>query len=202
MIARIIRPWHWLPALVLALWAAPVAGGPHDLSLQTERRQVGIPIGGFALTDQSAKPFHFKDLAGKVAVVTFAYTTCTDVCPLITAAARQVQSGLSASERQRVHLLTITTDPEIDSPKVLAGYGKRHGADFANWSFLTGPESELKKVWKNFGVGVKRKGRGIVEHTPLTAVIDQDGVMRYIYIGPSPEPQQVLIDVRALLAKR
>jgi protein SCO1/2 len=111
-----------------------------------------------------------------------------------------VQIGLSASERQRVHLLTITTDPEIDSPKVLAAYAKRYGADLANWSFLSGPASELKKVWKNFGVGVKRKGRGIVEHTPLTAVVDRDRDLRYIYIGPWPDPRQVLIDVRALLA--
>jgi protein SCO1/2 len=200
MITPTIGSWHWFGVLVLALWVAPAVGGPHDLRLQTERREVRLPIGGFALIDQNSKPFHFKDLAGKVAVVTFAYTTCTDVCPLITAAARQVQIGLSASERQRVHLLTITTDPEIDSPKVLAAYAKRYGADLANWSFLSGPASELKKVWKNFGVGVKRKGRGIVEHTPLTAVVDRDRDLRYIYIGPSPDPRQVLVDVRALLA--
>ena len=202
MIARAFGWWRWLTGFVLAAWLTPALGGPHDLRLQTERREVRIPIGDFALMDQSAKPFAFKNLSGKVAVVTFAYTTCTDVCPLITAAARQVQSGLSAAERQRVQLLTVTTDPEIDSPKVLAAYAKRHGADLANWSFLSGPESELKKVWKNFGVGVKRKGRGIVEHTPLTAVIDQNREMRYVYIGPSPDPQQVLIDVRALIARR
>ncbi len=91
----------------------------------------------------------------------FAYTTCPDVCPLITAALRQVQSGLTAEERKKAFLLTITTDPEIDSPKVLAGYAKRYGAELANWSFLTGDQAALQKVWKNFGVGVKRKAPGL-----------------------------------------
>jgi protein SCO1 len=120
---------------------------------------------------------------------------------LITAAARQVQGGLSAAERKSVHLLTVTTDPEIDSPEILTAYAKRYGVEFANWSFLTGRESELKKVWKNFGVGVKRKGRGIIDHTPLTAIVDRNKQMRYVYIGPSPDPKRVLNDVRALLAR-
>jgi hypothetical protein len=102
-------------------------------------------------------------------VVAFAYTTCVDVCPLITAALRQVQGKLSVDERKTSYLLTVTTDPDIDSPKVLAGYAKRYGAELDAWSFLTGSETALKSVWKNFGVGVKRKGRGLVDHTPLTA---------------------------------
>jgi len=56
-------------------------------------------------------------------------------------------------ERTEVQLLTITTDPEIDSPKVLRAYAKRYGAEFENWAFLTGDPAVLAQVWKNFGVG-------------------------------------------------
>jgi protein SCO1/2 len=135
-------------------------------------------------------------------VVAFAYTTCADVCPLITAALRQVQSKLSVDERNASYLLTVTTDPEIDSPKVLAGYAKRYGAELDGWSFLTGSETALKSVWKNFGVGVKRKGRGLVDHTPLTAIVDRHGVLRFAFIGPSPDVTIVLNDIRALLGER
>jgi len=86
-------------------------------------------------------------------VVAFAYTTCVDVCPLITAALRQIQIALTPEERTEVQLLTITTDPEIDSPKVLRAYAKRYGAEFENWAFLTGDPAVLAQVWKNFGVG-------------------------------------------------
>ena len=174
----------------------------HEVQQKTvERRAVAIPINKFVLVDQNSREFQFSMLTGRVVVVAFAYTTCPDVCPLITAALRQVQVGLTSEEHKKVFLLTITTDPEIDSPKVLAGYGKRYGADFANWSFLTGDQAALQKVWKNFGVGVKRKGRGLVDHTPLTAVVDRHGKMRVAYVGPGPDAKTVLRDVRGLLAQ-
>ncbi len=174
----------------------------HEVQQKTvERREVFIPISDFTLVDQNSREFQFSKVTGRVVVVAFAYTTCPDVCPLITAALRQVQSGLTPEERKKVFLLTITTDPEIDSPKVLAGYGKRYGADFTNWSFLSGDQTALQKAWKNFGVGVKRKARGLVDHTPLTAVVDRQGRMRLVYVGPAPDAKAVLKDVRRFLVQ-
>ena len=60
----------------------------------------------------------------------------------------------------------------------------------------------LRSVWKNFGVGVKRKGRGLVDHTPLTAIVDRHSVLRVAFIGPSPDVPVVLNDIRSLLAER
>jgi len=181
---------------------AGAASALHSALKPVERRQVNLPIADFTLTDQGGKSFQFKNLGGKVVVVAFAYTTCPDVCPLITAALRQVQSKLTVEERKDSYLLTVTTDPEIDSPKVLTGYAKRYGAELDTWSFLTGSETALKSVWKNFGVGVKRKGRGLVDHTPLTAIVDRHSVLRVAFIGPSPDVSLVLNDIRSLLAER
>lgn len=191
-----------LVVLTLSISCLAVQAVAHEVQQKNvERRAVVIPINEFTLVDQNSREFQFSKLTGRVVVVAFAYTTCPDVCPLITAALRQVQSGLTADEQKKVFLLTITTDPEIDSPKVLSGYGKRYGADFANWTFLTGDQAALQKVWKNFGVGVKRKGRGLVDHTPLTAVVDRQGKMRVAYVGPAPDAKAVLRDVRGLLAQ-
>jgi len=181
---------------------AGAASAPHSGLKPVERRQVNLPIADFSLTDQGGKIFQFKNLRGKVVVVVFAYTTCPDVCPLITAALRQVQSRLTVEERKDSYLLTVTTDPEIDSPKVLTAYAKRYGAELDTWSFLTGSETVLKSVWRNFGVGVKRKGRGLVDHTPLTAIVDRHGVLRVAFIGASPDGSVVLSDIRSLLAER
>jgi protein SCO1/2 len=188
---------------MLVALAAPCLLWSHDQTVAekakgAERREVRIPIEDFTLTDQASRPFKFQSLRGRVAVVAFAYTTCPDVCPLITAAMRQVQDGLMREERALAYLVTITTDPEIDTPKVMAAYAKRYGVDLANWVFLTGDEAALKKVWKNFGVGVKRKARGLIDHTTLTAVIDRNGTMRIAYIGASPDPKAILKDVRNL----
>ena len=191
-----------LQVMLVAL-AAPCLLWSHDQSAAqkakgAERREVRIPIEDFTLTDQGSRPFRFQSLRGKVVIVAFAYTTCPDVCLLITAAMRQMQDGLIKDERALTHLVTVTTDPEIDTPKVMAAYAKRYGVDLANWVFLTGDDAALKKVWKNFGVGVKRKARGLIDHTTLTAVVDRSGTMRIAYIGASPDPQAILKDVRKL----
>jgi protein SCO1/2 len=195
-----------LQAIFFAI-APPQPAWSHDQSAAeqakgAERREVLIPIGDFTLTDQASRAFKFQSLRGKVAIVAFAYTTCPDVCPLITAAMRQAQEGLSKEERASTYLITVTTDPEIDTPQVLAAYAKRYGVDTANWAFLTGDEAALKKVWKNFGVGVKRKARGLIDHTTLTAVVNRSGMMRIAYIGTSPDSKAILQDVRKLLQSK
>ena len=195
-----LRLTYCLLALALSTNFNRVEAFAHEVQQKTvERREVYIPISDFTLVDQISREFQFSKLTGRVVVVAFAYTTCPDICPLITAALRRVQSGLTPDERTKVYLLTITTDPEIDLPKVLAGYGKRYGADFTNWSFLSGDQAALQKVWKNFGVGVKRKARGLVDHTPLTAVVDRQGKMRVAYLGPAPDAKVVLKDVGSFL---
>jgi protein SCO1 len=167
-----------------------------------ERREVRIAIQDFILTDQSSRPFQFGSLRGKVSIVAFAYTTCPDVCPLTTAAMRQIQESLNGNERRSTHLITITTDPEIDTPETMAAYAKRHGADLTDWVFLTGQEAVLAKVWKNFGVAVHRKARGLVDHTPLTALVDSAGTMRIAYIGATPDANTIRHDLRRLLQSK
>jgi protein SCO1 len=194
----------WINSSLLAV-LLNIAGyvSAHQPPLRAvQRQEAHVRIDDFAATDQAGHRFEFNKLRGKVVLVAFAYTSCPDVCPLITAAARQVQVRLSNSERRRMQLLTITTDPEIDVPKILASYAARYNADLANWLFLTGDAANLERIWKNFGVGVKRKARGLIDHTPLTAIVDKNGIMRVAYIGASPDPKQVLGDLRRLLSER
>ena len=193
--------------VLVAMFVAPAPAWSHDQSAaqkskSTERREVRIPIEDFTLTDQTSRPFKFQSLRGKVTIIAFAYTTCPDVCPLITAAMRQAQESLTKDERASTYFVTITTDPEIDTPKVMASYAKRYGVDLSNWAFLTGDEAALKKVWKNFGVGVQRKARGLIDHTTLTALVDRNGTMRIAYTGTSPDPKAILQDMRKLAREK
>lgn len=132
-------------------------------------------------------------------LLAFIYTTCPDVCPLVTASMRSVQRSLEESEQKDVFLLSITTDPEVDSPGVLNSYAQRYQVDFRNWLFLTGDLKSLASVWKSFGIKVERKARGLVNHTTLTALVDQKGVMRFVYYGTYPDHKNILRDLRSLL---
>jgi protein SCO1/2 len=159
-----------------------------------------MPIPDFSLTDQQGEPFAFKSLVGKIVLLTFVYTTCPDVCPLVTISMGSVQKDLSPKERESVYLLSVTTDPEIDKPEILKSYGERHQVDFTNWSLLTGDIQQLVLIWKAFGIKVLKKARGLVSHTSLTALMDKKGVVRLIYLGTAPEAKTILEDLRMLLA--
>ncbi|NIO10122.1 MAG: redoxin family protein, partial [Deltaproteobacteria bacterium] len=150
--------------------------------------------------DQEGKRFRFKSLRGRVVLLSFVYTTCPDVCSLVTISMSSVQKGLSDQEREAVHMLSITTDPEVDTSAVLKSYAERHQVDLAHWSFLTGSIQQVALVWKAFGITVVKKARGLVSHTTLTALLDREGTVRFTYDGSAPDAKIILKDLQTLLA--
>ena len=175
---------------------------PNVKSSPQKTPPVNVKAPEFILTDQDGRRFDSARLRGKVIVLNFIFTTCTDVCPLFTVHLQQLQRKLDGRLANEIFLVSITTDPEIDSPQVLKAYAQRHGADLKNWAFLAGSETELKPVWKSFGVQVIRKGRGLVQHTSLTTVIDREGVRRFNHWGEKWRPDDLERDVRSLLEKK
>ena len=146
-------------------------------------KALNVTTPDFVLVNQDNQSFPSTQLRGKVVALNFIFTTCTDVCPIFTANLAQLQRTLNNRYSRDVFFISITTDPEVDSPKVLKAYAQRYNADFKNWVFLTGPESELNRVWKSFGIRVIKKGRGLVQHTSLTTVIDRQGIRRFNHYG-------------------
>lgn len=163
---------------------------------------VNVRAPDFVLVNQDNQRFDSAQLRGKVVVLNFIFTTCTDVCPLFTANLTQLQRKLNGRFGGDIYFLSITTDPEVDSAKHLKDYGQRHGADFKNWAFLTGSEAQLQAVWDSFGVTVIKKGRGLVQHTSLTTVIDRQGVRRFNYLGEKWRIQDLERDLLILLDKK
>jgi len=149
----------------------------------------------FTLTDQQERPLSLANLRGKVVAVTFIYTSCVDACPLLTAGFAALQKKLKEKGQKEVILLSITTDPEIDTPKILKSYAKRYRADLSSWFFLSGKPEDLKRVWRDYGVRVQRRAKGLINHTFLTLLIDQAGVLRRRYFGSLIDVETVLNDI-------
>jgi protein SCO1 len=163
---------------------------------------VNVKAPEFILTNQDSQRFDSARLRGKVVVLNFIFTTCTDVCPLFTVNLAQLQRKLEGRFANEVFFVSITTDPEIDSPQVLKAYAQRHRADLKNWAFLTSSETELKPIWKSFGVQVIRKGRGLVQHTSLTTIIDRQGIRRFNHWGEKWRSEDLERDLLTLLEKK
>jgi protein SCO1/2 len=106
------------------------------------------PAPAFTLTDQLGRPVSDADLRGKVVLADFIYTTCTDICPALTAQMASLRTrladvGLLGDE---VVLLSISVDPARDTPDVLKAYSEPFATDPANWRFLTGDEAAIRQV--------------------------------------------------------
>jgi protein SCO1/2 len=162
------------------------------------RREVKTPVTDFKLTDQDGKPFQFKNSRGKLVLATFIFTTCPDVCPLLTAKFAAIQRTLDEKKSKDYLLLSISTDPERDSAVVLKEYAGRFKADLRNWLFLTGTRQDLAMVWKIFRVNVTKTRAGDVNHTTLTTLIDRQGNRRVDYYGDKWQDKEILKDIEWL----
>ena len=164
-----------------------------------ERLPVVGPAPGFALTTQSGERLALADLRNKVLAVTFIYATCTDTCPALTAKMVSVQRRLGADFGPRVHFVSITVDPEVDTPEVLRRYADAQGANRQGWSFLTGTPDEIRSVVRAYGGFARKNPRGDVDHLYITSLVDRNGAMRVQYLGYRFDADEMYRDLKSLL---
>jgi cytochrome oxidase Cu insertion factor (SCO1/SenC/PrrC family) len=106
----------------------------------------------FTLTDQHGSPFHMADAKGKVVLLSFIYTHCTDICPFIAMKVKDAYALLGA-DADKVVLVAVTTDPKRDVPSVTAAYSKEVGL-FDVWHFVDGAPAAVQAVWADYAIGV------------------------------------------------
>jgi protein SCO1 len=179
----------------------PAAAHAHKPEDEARLSKIG-PAPDIALTDEDGKPFSLAAQRGKVAVVTFIYASCADTCPLLTAKMVGMQKKLGKDFGTRVYFVSVTVDPERDTPEALRKYGEAQGASFSGWAFLTGSPAQVQDVTRRYGIFVKKQERGDVDHTFLTSIVDQSGILRVQYLGVRFDPNEFLRDVRSLLQER
>jgi cytochrome oxidase Cu insertion factor (SCO1/SenC/PrrC family) len=167
-------------------------------------------VGSFVLRDSAGQERSTRAvMAGKVAVVSFIYTACSDRlgCPLASVAMRDLQTRIRDEGMQRAAtLVTISFDPERDTPAQLAKYARVYGADPAIWRFLVPPTARaLDAVLQSYGqdrTPVRDdRGRftGRYRHVLKVFLLDQEGSVRNIYSAGFLVPEVVVNDIKTLL---
>ncbi|HKP61578.1 MAG TPA: SCO family protein [Polyangiales bacterium] len=131
-----MRSW-FLSWVLLALCAAGCRGGSEQLSDYGAMPE-------FELRDQRDQPVRAAELRGRVLVVDFIFTTCPDVCPLLTQQLVGLRKQLAADGR--INYVSFSVDPEHDTPAKLKAFAAAHGADQPDWYFLTGPLDSVREV--------------------------------------------------------
>lgn len=188
--------WRPACALALALLATPVHAhdAPHDARLPT----IG-QAPDFTLVSQDGAPVSLHDFRGKVVAIAFIFANCTDVCPVLTAHMANVQEKLGRTFGTKVVFVSITVDPERDTPAVLKEYARDFGADLEGWSFLTGDPAAVHEVGRKYGIIAKKAANGDVDHTLLTSLVDPNGILRVQYLGVRFDLEEFRGDLLSLL---
>lgn len=154
----------------------------------------------FKLTERSGKTVQLADLAGKVWVADFFYTTCPGPCPMLSSRLTDLQTQLAGEES--VRLVSISTDPEKDTPEVLQIYADKFKAS-ERWLFLTGNKQAIYDLGnKGFKLSVAEDPAGTepITHSTKLVLVDRAGGVRGFYEGVGEEGSGKLMrDIRKLL---
>jgi cytochrome oxidase Cu insertion factor (SCO1/SenC/PrrC family) len=160
-------------------------------------------VPAFELVNQNGQPFGSAQLAGKIWIADFIYTTCPGPCPMISSRMSELQKPLEKSD---VHLVSFSVDPEKDTPQVLRGYAEKLQADPARWDFLTGPKSAIYKLSHDgfkLAVSDGRDEQGIPVHSTRMVLVDRHGQIRGYYdVAEADGLTKLLADTNHLLREQ
>jgi protein SCO1/2 len=138
---------------------------------------------------------------GKAVLVTFLYTNCPDVCPLITSNLRVAQNLMGRATASKAQIIAVSVDPKGDTPEAVAAFLARHGMT-GRMQYLLGSAKELARVWKAWGVGSERDAQQpqFINHSGLIYGITGSGKRLTVYTA-SFRPEQIAHDVPLLAAR-
>jgi protein SCO1/2 len=139
---------------------------------------------GIALRDQEGRELEAEQLAGKLVVLSFMFTSCPRICPEQTRALAEVRRGLSRDVLARVQFLSISIDPENDTPERLKSFAKTNGADVAGWSFVVGTPEATRSLSSRLSVFDPRTASPRPgDHGTALYLFDDRGQLRQRYAG-------------------
>jgi len=216
-------PWMVLAIGLTGRLPAPFArtGGVGVLA------QLGVygEVPDFALTERSGRPVRRADLRGMVWIANFIYTQCRETCPLQTARLATLQQEFAGEPDLR--LVSITVDPERDTPAALSAYAEQYGADPVRWLFLTGPKRAIYRLATDgFHLGVvdpdgpgasaglrrwvtpepawaTHGSQGLVMHSSRLVLVDRHARIRAYHLPDDPESLgQLRRNLRVVLGER
>ncbi len=188
-----------IPDSLLTLAAAPARFSKLLGEAAAMPLKEGEVVPDFNLVTQAGAAFTRADLSGKINVVTFIYTACPipDFCPLMSRNMDAVSRALNDGERGKTQLITISFDPERDTPEMLTTYASEH-EQAPNRIYLTGEPEEIAKLTSAFGIFARPAGEEII-HNLQTAIVDGDGAILALYPGNKWTTEELITDLRRRL---
>jgi protein SCO1 len=161
---------------------APAPNGAYDASSDSN----GLPA--VSLIDQNGNQVSLASFKGKPVLIDFIYTSCPGPCSVLTSKLVSVAQNLGPRLGPQVEMISLSIDPEHDTPKALKDYAQRLGADRSGWLFLTGKPEDVERVLAAYNLRRMREADGSVTHMETLFLLGPDGHQRRIYNGIEVKP--------------
>jgi protein SCO1/2 len=196
-----VLAWTILGAVLLTVIALFVHAQLHQSNLPRLSQ-----VQPFTLTNELGQVVTSRDLLDKVWVGDIIFTRCGGPCPKMTEEMSKLQSALSPDPA--LAFVTLTTDPEYDTPAVLKKYGEKFHADFSRWMFLTGTKPEIKNLAagslklaaEEKEASERENPNDLFIHSTIFVLVDKTGAMRNVYESLEPGFQEkIRADIESLL---
>jgi protein SCO1/2 len=197
----------WLEDLVIRQESVEV--GKDKASVKIEA-QPGDEVPNYGLVNQNGQAIKLHDYRGNALFLTFIYTRCPmpDQCNLMSENFAQINQEIKKRPElySKLHLLSISFDPEYDTPAVLRSYGSAHSGlfsdeDFKHWEFATGTKDQVKGIAQYFGLRYF-EGNDQIIHGLRTVLISPEGKVYKVYRGNEWKPEEAIADLETLLRTR
>jgi cytochrome oxidase Cu insertion factor (SCO1/SenC/PrrC family) len=191
-----------VPALGVLLTA--LASGWTSKNRITRLPMLGT-VPEFALVESGGQPLRSAELQGKIWIASFIFTRCAGTCPIMTSRMARLQERLPV--RDDVRLVSVSVDPDHDTPSALAKYATQFHADRNHWLFLTGDKKEIRRLATDvFHLAMEDFGGTTEEpilHSTKAVLVDRNAAIRGYYDSTDVAAMEKLArDVEKLLAER
>ena len=177
----------------------PPTTGSFRLVRDVEPLNLGDPLPEYHFTNQFGRPFSTADFKGQALAINFLFTRCPYplFCPLTARNFTTTQEELLALANGPTnwHLLTISFDPEFDTPAVLRAFADRYQCNPDRWTFATGPQIDITAIGDQFGLLVLRDATGGFDHNLRTVVIDASGRVQKVIVGNEWKPEELVAEM-------
>lgn len=172
-------------------YASEPSKSDQQASIVRSEDVIGKKIGEYVLVDQDGKEFNTSQIMGKPFVVSFIYTTCIHICPTITLSLSNATKQNVLALGKDFRFITVSFDPEQDTPQKLKEFGSNFTKDFTNWKFTSADKETIDRMARDFGFFYKKDGDQF-QHMNVVSVVDANGkILTHVY-GMDFKPEQVL----------
>jgi protein SCO1/2 len=193
-----IGPTHKLVLTVTFVLLALV--GASGCRRGTSDEHTAAPWAKVALTDQDGKARSFADFEGKTVVLGLFFTSCPTVCPRETRSLSELQRALSAGLEKRVRFVSLSVDPEHDTPEAMRRFAIANGADLKSWSFVRASESDTRALAQQLSLfeGPSPAQAAPSSHSTAVYLFDSAGRLRQRYAGSPLDVPRLAREVERL----